>query len=93
MKWKISSLCIFHRSVLTGNVLNIYRDTDGVPSHWVYFKLEDGKITVMDSDGITFEATVMLNDMGDCKPKINGQERELWQMRRTALEKLFFAAT
>jgi hypothetical protein len=36
------------------------------------------------------KATLTLNDMGECRLKINGQEREFWQFRRTALEDLFF---
>jgi hypothetical protein len=59
--------------------------------HCVYFKLENNNISVRDEEHVLlFEATVGLNDVGECKPKINGQEREVWQMRRMSLEKLFF---
>ena len=74
----------------SGNVFNVYSDSGGTERHFVYFKLETNKITVKDDNALLFEATVTLNDGGECKPKINGQERELWQMRRMALEKLFF---
>jgi hypothetical protein len=58
-----------------GNILNVYRESWGVDSPWVYFKLEQDRIIVKDSEGNAFEATVMLNDLGECKPEINGQER------------------
>jgi hypothetical protein len=53
---------------------------------------QKGKIIAVrgDSDGPNFDATLTLSDTGDCKVKIDGQERELWQMRKKALEKLFF---
>lgn len=57
----------------------------------VKFSLGDKAITVTDTHGNTiFEATITLNDEGECRLKINGLERETWQVRRTALERLFF---
>lgn len=35
-------------------------------------------------------ATITLNDEGQCKFKVNGEEKESWQLRRMALEELFF---
>jgi len=46
---------------------------------------------VNDKDGKKIlEATLTLNDSGECRVKIGGQEYELWQMRKKALENLFF---
>lgn len=57
----------------------------------VKFTLKAKSIVVSDSSGDEmFEATLTLNDEGECRVKINGQERELWYMRRMALENLFF---
>ena len=48
-------------------------------------------IQVNDKDGKKIlEATLTLNDSGECRVKIGGQEYELWQMRKKALENLFF---
>jgi hypothetical protein len=74
----------------SGTVFNVYRD-GGRKRQFVFLKLINDKIAVHDQQHIPqFEITVSLNDAGECKPKVNGQERELWQVRRMALEKLFF---
>src|SRR5450759_4670074 len=64
---------------------------DANPLHQsVLFKLEPNKIEIS-GDGIkTFEAIPTINDEGKCRLKVNGIEREFWQVRRMALEKLFF---
>jgi hypothetical protein len=49
------------------------------------------KTIEISGDGIkAFEAIPTVNDEGKCRLKINGVEREFWQVRRMALEKLFF---
>ena len=46
---------------------------------------------VIGEDGIPiFTATVALNEAGDCTLVIDGNEMEMWQVRRMALEGLFF---
>ena len=54
-----------------------------------------GKI-IQVADGATntgiFDVTIGLNDDGDCKFMLNGKERDSWQIRRQALEPLFFRA-
>ena len=73
-----------------GNTFTVFSESSS-PIKSVVFALLDRSISVSDGDrGKMFEATITLNDEGQCKAKINGQERELWQMRRMALEKLFF---
>jgi hypothetical protein len=59
--------------------------------HSVIFSLNDQVITVYtDDDTLIFHAEVTLNNEGKCVVKINDEECELWQMRKMALEKLFF---
>jgi len=56
----------------------------------ILFKREAKKIEIS-GDGIkAFEATPTVNDEGKCRLKVNGIEREFWQVRRMALEKLLF---
>jgi hypothetical protein len=58
----------------------------------VMFRLQNEFISVSDdNDNLLFHAAVTLNDEGRCVVKINDEDRELWQMRKMALEKLFFA--
>jgi hypothetical protein len=70
--------------------LQVYkRDGSGLES--VAFALRSNKIEVLDTNGaLIFEATITLNDLGECKLRVQNQERELWQVRRQALEQLFF---
>jgi hypothetical protein len=37
-----------------------------------------------------FDVTLTFNDENECRLKVEGKERELWQVRRTALEELLF---
>jgi hypothetical protein len=37
-----------------------------------------------------FEVTLAFNDEGECKLNVNEKERDLWQVRRMALEELLF---
>lgn len=57
----------------------------------VKFVLGTTVISVLDNENEPmFEATLTLNDTGQCRAKIKGEEREFWQLRRSALEDLFF---
>jgi hypothetical protein len=49
-----------------------------------------GKAISVQGEGVNFDATLTLSDAGECRVKISGQEYELWQMRKKALEKLLF---
>ncbi len=51
----------------------------------------DGVVNVEDDEGnVMLAAELTLNDNGDCRLKVNGQEKEFWQFRRMALEGLLF---
>jgi hypothetical protein len=58
----------------------------------VNFTLEDTQIIVKNPGpgGVSFIATLTLNDNGECRLKVNGKELEQWQVRRKALEDLLF---
>ncbi len=76
--------------VVSGTSFTVLKEGNNLHES-VIFSLTEKGITVRDkNDKPMFEATLTLNDEGECRVKINGQEREFWQMRKTALEGLFF---
>jgi len=58
--------------------------------HSVTFLLVDKYIDVQKEDTLMFRATVHLNNEGDCVLIIGTEEHTLWQVRKKALEQLFF---
>jgi len=73
-----------------GNSFSVVLDTKDFHRS-VTFNLEDHAILVLDPSGNQmFEVTVSFNDEGKCKLKAKEQSRELWQVRRMALEDLLF---
>lgn len=57
----------------------------------VIFSLAEHAILVRDDNGNPmFDVTATFSDEGDCRLKVNGEERDLWQVRRMALEELLF---
>lgn len=57
----------------------------------VIFNLADHAILVRDYKGKEmFEMTLTFNDQGDCRLTVEEKERDLWQVRRMALEGLLF---
>jgi hypothetical protein len=57
----------------------------------VIFTLAEHAIEVRDSRGkATFDVSLTLNEEGACKLSVQDKERELWQVRRMALEDLLF---
>jgi hypothetical protein len=57
----------------------------------VVFTLGDHAIAVRDDQAQRiFDVTVSFDDAGRCRLKVNGEEREFWQVRRMALEDLMF---
>ena len=59
----------------------------------VEFTLGDGMIQVR-GDGFapapSLDVTLTLNEQGNCRAKIKGEQLEFWQVRQRALEELFF---
>lgn len=64
--------------------------TDGAIHHTVTFRLVSDGIEIKDDSDKAVHATLTINDEGECVAKINGQERNFWQLRKMALEDLFF---
>jgi hypothetical protein len=57
----------------------------------VIFSLAEHAIVVRDDKGGSmFDVTATFSDEGQCRLKVNGEERDLWQVRRMALEELLF---
>jgi hypothetical protein len=57
----------------------------------VIFSLAEHAIVVRDEKGdAMFEVNATFSDEGECRLKVNGEERALWQVRRMALEELLF---
>jgi hypothetical protein len=58
--------------------------------HVVKFSLDRNAIVVSADDTPFLEARVGLSDEGLCKLTVKGEELELWQFRKRALDSLFF---
>jgi hypothetical protein len=59
----------------------------------VVFGLGEHAILVRDDKGNQmFQVTLDFNEAGECKLRVNDQDREAWQVRRLALEGLMFHA-
>jgi hypothetical protein len=57
----------------------------------VTFGIGEHAISVRDDKGNQmFDVTLTLNDKGECRLNVNGEGRDLWQVRRMALEGLLF---
>jgi hypothetical protein len=57
----------------------------------VIFSLAEHAILVRDDEGKKmFAVTLTFNDEGECRLNVNDKERDLWQVRRMALEELLF---
>jgi hypothetical protein len=56
----------------------------------VEFSLGPAEIVVGEDGLPTFSATVALNENGECTLVVDGNEMEMWKVRRMALEGLFF---
>jgi hypothetical protein len=57
----------------------------------VTLSLAEHAILVRDDKGVEmFQVTLTFNDEGECRLKVNGEERDYWQVRRMALEELMF---
>lgn len=67
-------------------------DSYGYSRRSVDFHLKPGDvIAVLGLDATqNFNATLTLNDKGECKFKVNGDELDPWQLLKRALEPLFF---
>jgi hypothetical protein len=68
--------------------LNLF---NSVPDHQaISFFLNGKEIVVRNNAGEMFKITLTLNNEGHCRLKIADKEYTQWQVRKMALEKLFF---
>jgi hypothetical protein len=57
----------------------------------IVFTLAEHAIVVKDGEGNQmFDVTLTFSEEGQCRLTVHGKERELWQVRRMALEDLMF---
>ena len=81
-------LC-FEIGAQSANRFSVFRTSNKgtVP---VDFSFENDEIIVADAGKEMFRLKVTLNNEGRCKFVLGGEEFEQWQVRRMALERLFF---
>jgi len=84
-------------TVVLGGGIVVYLEGEGVEgfvgtSQSVALSItQNGGILACDENNEPIlEAYPTTSDDGKCRLKVNGQERELWHVRKTVLEKLFF---
>ena len=76
----------------SGDVFNVRRNGSVKPA--VTFSIRANQIEIADdASSRKHFVDLTLNDEGRCKLKIGDEEFEHWQVRRRALEKLFFPST
>jgi hypothetical protein len=79
------------RFIANGGSFVVAMDAPGVVGRGVKFILTQTGIEVLDAkDKKLLEASLTLNDDGECRLKVDNLEREFWQFRKQALETLFF---
>jgi hypothetical protein len=73
-----------------GNTFTVILEGGGIKKA-ISFSLVEHAIVVKDDTGFQmFEVSVRFNDRGECKMIANEAPRELWEIRRMALEELLF---
>lgn len=85
-KWTVGAI--------TSNGFTVFREeTTFKPSgETIDFVLSEHGIKVSNENETKFTATLSLNNQGRCVLKVGNAELEQWQVRRMALESLFFGA-
>jgi hypothetical protein len=76
--------------VETGNSFSVVLEGNGVQKS-IAFSLAEHAIVVKDDSGYQmFDVAVNFNEKGECKLVANEVAREMWEIRRMALEELLF---
>jgi len=69
----------------------ISRVADATSRRTVQFAIKNSVIEALDESGRkVISATLTLDDNGDCRFLVDGKEKVSWQLRKQALEQLFF---
>jgi hypothetical protein len=73
-----------------GDDFTVLLEAEGV-RRAVVFSLAEHAISVRDHKGNEmFDVTLTFSDEGECRLNVKEKERDLWQVRRMALEELLF---
>ena len=73
-----------------GNTFTVILEGNGIKKS-IAFSMAEHAIVVKDDTGFPmFEITVRFNEKGECKLIASDENRELWEIRRMALEELLF---
>ncbi len=85
----------FKIGAIQSNRFTVLREDahDSFAHRSVVFVLEPNRIKVLDGTRSLAEilsTTITFNDLGECRFKVGGREREPWQFRKETLEDLFF---
>jgi hypothetical protein len=73
-----------------GNRFSVIREVNYDPAGSVDFHLSEDEIKIARDNVLKIQAVLTLTNTGKCKLKADGEELEPWQLRRKALEDLFF---
>jgi hypothetical protein len=74
-----------------GNRFSVVLQSTGLESRSVVFEQTEVGVVVKDGDdNEVLEATLTLNNQGECRLKVGKEELEFWQFRRLVLEDFFF---
>ncbi len=76
--------------VRSSNSFTVLLHAGGIHKKSVTFILADAHIEVQNENSKLFDATIGLNDRGECTFRVKEQECYSWQIRKMALEELFF---
>jgi hypothetical protein len=78
------------RTTLRDDVIVVFLEGSHVRGS-VKFRINGKALDVRDGeDNIILQATLTLNDERQCRFRVNDREYESWQIRKRALQKLFF---
>jgi hypothetical protein len=78
--------------VADGDGFKVLLETADVHKSVIFSLAEHALLVRDDKDKTMFEVTLRFSDEGECRLQVNEVERELWQVRRMALEGLLFHA-
>lgn len=80
---------VFELGAESGKGFSVFRSSNA-GTEAIDFLFENNEVIVSDNQTTLFRATATVNDEGRCKFVVGNDELEHWQLRKKALEKLFF---
>lgn len=80
-----------HKFELIDHGVHFVAFVEGLGQHrTINFSLTEKGVMAQDNGDVLMDVTITLNDDGECRLRIRGEEKELWQASRITLERLFF---